>query len=539
VNKRIKFWIKKEREKAEKYLIKLGFKLNKTKGFFWKKIQFKNKYIYLRVVLPGKYPLEYPKFYIDRKSWFLKYPHVEKYDIKYGSGICYLDKYEQIAVFDGTKLIEQELKRIYKILESYDKNTYNSDDFLFEFDSYWNEKSYYLDLPELLNTEAKLVWYLQVDRQFKNIITSNKNQTEYILNNLGLLVEKVSKILYLPLENNFTFPFPQSKKQFMSIVRKSGYEQYVLDNIDKSNPLILFSFIIENYRHFAGVEFPKPFIQPLSDPAIIPIRIIRIDRKRIFSRGSNFLISDIAKIPIKIAIIGCGSLGASLAFKLAKSGIKKLTLIDNDFLTIDNIGRHICGMRYISLPKVEAVKSFLLEQFPDMEIDVHNKNAIDVLDILDLNQLIVTAVGSEGESLEQLLLQMKHSKNNHLLSPLIVTWFEGGVGGHVVLVKNSDIDDINLLVSKISIIDDTKQNDLIKLDMGCNSVYTPYSYLEAEHVVVHATNFILKFILSKGDMSEEIWTIFNDTKQYNELLKTKFKLYSPYTVYKRLLKEVL
>lgn len=56
----------------------------------------------------------------------------------------------------------------------------------------------------------------------------------------------------------------------------------------------------------------------MPDYGIKKIRLKRIDRQRIFSRGGNYITEQIAMNDIKIAIVGCGSLGGSLAFKLAK-----------------------------------------------------------------------------------------------------------------------------------------------------------------------------------------------------------------------------
>ena len=47
---------------------------------------------------------------------------------------------------------------------------------------------------------------------------------------------------------------------------------------------------------------------------------------------------------ISVVIVGCGSIGSHLAMCLAKSGVSKFTLIDNDIVVAENVPRHLCDM---------------------------------------------------------------------------------------------------------------------------------------------------------------------------------------------------
>jgi sulfur-carrier protein adenylyltransferase/sulfurtransferase len=57
----------------------------------------------------------------------------------------------------------------------------------------------------------------------------------------------------------------------------------------------------------------------------------------------------------KVAIIGCGSLGSKLAVILARSGIGKLLLVDDDILLPGNLVRHDLDWREIGTHKVDSV----------------------------------------------------------------------------------------------------------------------------------------------------------------------------------------
>ncbi len=71
---------------------------------------------------------------------------------------------------------------------------------------------------------------------------------------------------------------------------------------------------------------------------------------------------------VKVLVAGCGSGGASVALQLVMSGIRNITLIDNDILGPENVIRHVCGRRYIGHRKVDAVADVLLDRNPKTSI---------------------------------------------------------------------------------------------------------------------------------------------------------------------------
>ena len=481
--------------------------------------------------------MEYPKFYVDQEEWYLKYPHIER-SMEYGVNICYVGKEDKVAIFDGIQLIERELQKIYEVINNYENDTFNKQDFLEEFDSYWGENPIYMDVQTVLE-EPTIIDLLEVQK-FKHVVTTDIDKTKVILENMHLEIQKEKKVIFLPFSNEFTYPFPRTKNEVLKIIETLGYKTFLEENIEQVDLKVIFSFKIGDHTHYGAFKFAKPYKQILVNPEIVPISIRRIDRDRIFSRGGNELTQNIAKLPIEVTIVGCGSLGASLAFKLAKSGIKKFVFIDSDSLSINNIGRHICGMKYAEFKKVDALKDFLLEQFPDLEIEVIAKNGIECLDRISQTGLIISAVGSEGEGFEQLLLQMKHSQNKGIAIPSIVfAWFESAVAGQVMLITETDIDDFPVFLEKISVLDKSKRDELTKLDMGCNSSYAPYAFIDAENTVLHASLLITKYIASLGKIDEVVYTVFNDTEQYNDYLLEDYKKISPYSIEKQKLEDVL
>lgn len=74
----------------------------------------------------------------------------------------------------------------------------------------------------------------------------------------------------------------------------------------------------------------------------------------------------------KVAIVGLGSLGSKLAVSLARSGVTKFYLVDDDVLLPGNLVRHQLDWWSVGNDKVEAVKAAIKLVRPDA--DVQSKN---------------------------------------------------------------------------------------------------------------------------------------------------------------------
>lgn len=75
----------------------------------------------------------------------------------------------------------------------------------------------------------------------------------------------------------------------------------------------------------------------------------------------------------RIHIIGCGSVGSTVAENLARSGVTNFTLWDFDTVEPHNIVNQMFRQKDIGLPKVEALKNILLEINPDIEDTIELK----------------------------------------------------------------------------------------------------------------------------------------------------------------------
>lgn len=86
------------------------------------------------------------------------------------------------------------------------------------------------------------------------------------------------------------------------------------------------------------------------DKTVTPITIVPAQRPEKRLDESHNVLKD-----RKVAVIGCGSLGSKLAVMLARSGVGKFLLVDDDVMLPDNLVRNELDWRDIGMHKTTAV----------------------------------------------------------------------------------------------------------------------------------------------------------------------------------------
>ena len=91
----------------------------------------------------------------------------------------------------------------------------------------------------------------------------------------------------------------------------------------------------------------------------------------VFSRNTGILESDVM-LKTGAVLVGCGSVGSLVALELAKAGVGRFLLIDNDILGYHNLCRHQCGMLDVGRYKTESVRDRILQINPTAKVVVQN-----------------------------------------------------------------------------------------------------------------------------------------------------------------------
>lgn len=89
------------------------------------------------------------------------------------------------------------------------------------------------------------------------------------------------------------------------------------------------------------------------------------------SKISEFFTPDI--IPERIHIVGCGSVGSTLAELLARYGLTKFVLWDMDIVEPKNIANQMFFSQDIGARKVDAVEKIICSVNPDAKNDIMKK----------------------------------------------------------------------------------------------------------------------------------------------------------------------
>lgn len=76
---------------------------------------------------------------------------------------------------------------------------------------------------------------------------------------------------------------------------------------------------------------------------------------------------------LKVAIIGCGSLGSILAEILVRGGVRRLLLIDGGSLEIGNLVRHALSARDVGQNKAAALAEMLRTASPLIDVEVYDE----------------------------------------------------------------------------------------------------------------------------------------------------------------------
>ena len=97
----------------------------------------------------------------------------------------------------------------------------------------------------------------------------------------------------------------------------------------------------------------------------------------VFSRNTGILESDMM-LKTGVMFIGCGSVGSLAALELAKAGVGRFLLIDNDILGYHNLCRHQCGVKDVGKYKTDALKERILQINPTARIVIQNCQVQDV-----------------------------------------------------------------------------------------------------------------------------------------------------------------
>lgn len=525
-----------------------------------------NTKLELDVLFDYKIPYSVPKIALVDKSYFLKWPHVEKNGM-----LCLRHSKDKVMHNVGTELTDYLISNAIELING---NILGQSigDFGSEFESYW---IYFITEDQKNPSEVFLfadylpssleAYYIKINK--KIIISDSKQKAEQWLrdyyNNDKTDESNFYKCAVFHLDSPIhPDQYPKNNKELADLLKNS--DKQLLNSIvpvDYGSVPVVLSFDTENGTAYGCVWLTEPYeynqmkkkyelhrfdgfrvkknapterylsVNAKTEFATVSV----LNKKWLIERGGKGYLPEVSKS--KISIIGCGALGSGIARMLTQAGIGSLNLIDPEQLEWGNIGRHLLGAEYVGKKKTDGLKSYLrkqlpgttyIESYPTQWEQAFKKDS----SILSGQDLIISTTGSwDSEDALNYLFN-----NNASIPPILYGWFEPfGICGHSVLITkyggclSCGMDRYGNFLYPLTL---WSQAEYLKREPACSAMYNTYGLTDIQPVQAMLVNTALDYLQNKIRYSEhKYWigdinslpelkgTLNNNTNYYDNLRK--------------------
>ena len=457
----------------------------------------------LEVNIDETYPLKLPDIYVKNYQEFK--PHIEE-----NGKICYIDPETVSYDFkDADGILKSCLSKAISILNENDLIVIEKE-FKNEFLDYWiRNKNYQKENYKFITSSLSKVCLLYSCEIAKNeflIYLFNEERTKKLRTFSNIKLKPIKKdILYIPLDNFDELP-PNYEQVldcswFNNILNKycTKNNQEIINKLitkkgNKNKNLKIFFHIFSKKENFyIGVSVEKnKFINKLGLLSAIPI-----DKNSMFMRVNE------NNNPLdNVLVIGCGSVGSYVIDGIIKMGLERLTLIDIDSLSDENLYRHFLSNYGIRKNKAVALKEFYEASNPFIKISAVTKSVLTLIKNKEINleeySLIISCTGNRSLDL-YLNSVIKLNKK-----PSLYAYNEAyNIGGHVVLNVAEGCLECCFGLNKdaISFIN-IGEREITKKSLGCGSSYSPYSNISSLNTSLLVLEAINK--LTKNQITESM-----------------------------------
>lgn len=497
------------------------------------------------LVLPVDWPFEPPTFYLQDKSYYLRWPHVEK------SGKLCLQNGSTVEVspYRPLEVAQVFVGETLSLLDQLATNQLDSD-FHDEFETYWslevdaNSPPIYSLLPSTFPAGKIAVWR---GRSFSVIAENPDILRTWICNRFNAKPKGFNIGLFACLRSRLKpSEFPKTGAQLRGLLERdcSGFDESMFNSLlaELDGGLVVLgtqsnlepSFVgLEIYRKqrrkfdnqrskkqtqvrvdgFRDGHCPKSIVIDdfLANSVITQQSVHRADAEWVHGgRGRDIRLEILQKQAV--LIIGVGSIGSFVANSLAQAGIGTLGFVDHDLLSWANTGRHYLGADSVGCNKAHAMASKLLREYPSMQdciaVDTKWEDAIRKnTTMFDEFDLILSLTGSWRSDAKL----NDWAINNPSDCQYLYGWLEPfAAAGHVVSIAKaggclqcgfSETGQPNLRVFEWPKLEST----MLK-ESGCGTYFQPYGVAETQHTIAMITDTAIEHLLTQPNVSSHrIW----------------------------------
>jgi molybdopterin-synthase adenylyltransferase len=456
------------------------------------------------------FPYNKPLYFLEHWDLFGFIPHIDP-----DGYVCYIQ--EENLVLDSKNpsgIINSTLESAIEIINR-GREGLNHDDFLNEFESYWNR---YNTKRKLLGgfvpNEEIIKIRIGICEKFKALGNTDIQIKELIYRLTGKNLTRFDNAIYIPIKEgqvkkpppfnkfwnhtdilDFVYANISKEKIKEALGTKINKDEYIVFGIPKPNSQKALACVVYRTK--------KNDIHPLLnlDPNLVPepVLIESIAQDVIVPRGGG----NKSLNQKKVLIVGCGSLGSQIACDVAKTGISFINVCDYDILKYENIYRHALGNEYVGQNKSEAIKLFIEKQMPFTKVRAFPYKVEYLISDEDFNKsnfdALVIATGNATVNLyiNQII------KAIYTQIPVIYTWIEPyGIGGHALLTTGNNKGCYNCLYdeklyNKASFAHYDQPSSFAKNIAGCGSLFVPFSYLDTTRTSNLATRLLISYLTGK------------------------------------------
>ena len=474
----------------------------------------------LDLLVDNRFPRSRPRVAWVEAPPFPSLPHVEDDGL-----FCILSSSDSIDPRDPVALVKRVLGGVAEVLEEGLAGN-NEEDFQTEFLSYWNPGADGTQMVSLLDpcspSRSVTVW-----RSKRGILVAEGPAAvrAWLQKAYGKKAVASSQLhrglmLWLPAPL-MPAAYPASVSDLRALAASlSADEADRLDALlgrgDRETVIVLgapvgdgavFAGILvrrnahERRRHgFRQGKVPVPLM--LVERRRDEVQRSKVDRSDswwVHGRDGN---SDLTELLTStVGLLGCGSLGSSVARLLAAAGVGTQVLIDPETLTRANTARHVLGAGNVDRSKAIGLCDRLARDFPHLAFDAvvsrWQTMACDRPELLGNCNLLVSTIGGWNEERE---LNDWHLAG-HYLGTILYGWSEAhGVGGQAVLIGPDsgclacgmdDYGDPRLSVASF------KQQTL-RRETACGNFFQPYGAAEIDAVAILVADLAIDLLLGRA-----------------------------------------
>lgn len=490
----------------------------------------------LRLEFPANFPLSLPNVFLVDHPDYGFFPHVA-----WSGQLCYSDSQAPfIDTDDPVGIIRYVLTESIKVLDEHEAD---GDAFWDEFEGFWAhqpERGLCIAMVEL--TDAFKTLTVRTNTDCASLIFYDEDTNEQTL---GIL--KKSKFwgsvettgYYCPLATNVGFPEPgevltmdhieaairhmrAEDIEAFDIARSSGSNRQQRAR-NKNGFHVIFSqprpagsrsMVAVAIRW--GHQVLNGNVELLVDHPPIAVDVKRLTRSHGVPRGGGAL----ALGDQKIGVLGVGAVGSRVSELLAQSGATNLTLIDHDRFTADNVYRHILPAREVHRYKVDAMRDFLDERYPGMNVTPIRVPVLSASELARLNlDVLMVAIGDP--TLEQAIA-------GDLPAPIVVTtWLDAlGLGGHAILDDATPgclqclyhRDNTRVIPNTVSMI---KPGERVSRNLtGCTGTFVPFGAADAMETAAVAVRLLIDRLTSNDPVQKYRYWKGTDNLAQRERIQT-------------------